>query len=404
MRLSRTFERIFLGFVDPAIFESRVYLFYCGVRSSKFKSSLVRTIIHWSVDYIAAVFFMTLSTALLHKLPPNLAHRAALSALKYKLVPQFQVEHDCLRTKIFGLSFSNPLGLSAGFDKDAQAIGGILKLGFAFVEAGTVTPEPQPGNPRPNLFRLAEDKALINWLGIPSQGLEVFARRLESLPANMPGVVGANIGANTGSENIARDIAKCARRLAPLTQYLAVNVSCPNTPGLLDWQTPEGIRRILAGIREACANSSRMPAVLVKLSPDIGAEKLETILSVLTEAEVDGLILSNTTASRPTKLRSSWSHEIGGLSGPPLAGLSIKLLRLVRKMTNGSLPIISSGGIASVEEALARIRAGASLLQIYTSLVYQGPNLIRDMADGMARCLAANGLSSVSELVGRERT
>ena len=347
---------------------------------------------------------MTLSTALLHKLPPNLAHRAALSALKYKLVPQFRAEHDCLKTNIFGLSFSNPLGLSAGFDKDAQAIGGILKLGFAFVEAGTVTPEPQPGNPRPNLFRLAEDQALINWLGIPSQGLEVFARRLEALPPNMPGVVGANIGANTGSENIAHDIAKCARRLAPLTQYLAVNVSCPNTPGLLEWQTPEGIQRILTGTKEACANSSRMPAVLVKLSPDIRAEKLETILGVLTEAEVDGLILSNTTTSRPTKLRSSRSNEIGGLSGPPLAGLSIKLLRLVRKMTNGSLPIISSGGIASVEEALARIRAGASLLQIYTSLVYQGPNLVKDMADGMARCLAANGLASVSELVGREGT
>ncbi len=355
-----------------------------------------------SVDYIAAVFFMTLSTALLQKLSPNLAHQAALSALKYNLVSQFQVKHDCLKTNIFGLNFSSPLGLSAGFDKDAQAISGILKLGFAFVEAGTVTPDPQPGNPRPNLFRLTEDQALINWLGIPSQGLEVFARRLESLPSNLPGVVGANIGANTGSENIARDIAKCARRLAPLTQYLAVNVSCPNTPGLLEWQTPEGIRRILAGTKEACASSRKMPAVLVKLSPDIGAEKLETILQVLTEAEVDGLILSNTTTTRPTKLRSSRSNETGGLSGPPLASLSIKLLRLVREMTNGALPIISSGGIASAEDACARIMAGASLLQIYTSLVYQGPNLIRDITDGMAHCLVANGFSSVSELVGSE--
>jgi len=346
---------------------------------------------------------MSFATGLLRKLPPHFAHRMALRTLKYDLLPHAAVHHDCLRTSLWGLDFDNPVGISAGFDKDAEAVGGLFGMGFGFVETGTVTPKPQRGNPAPNLFRLAEDEALINWLGFPSRGLDVFGRRFEKAAAHAAGPLGANIGINTGTDDAVRDIAGCAERLAPFADYLVVNVSCPNTPGLLEWQTPEGVRRILSATREACGRAGKTPPVLVKLSPDIAPEKLEAVLGAAFDTGVAGLIVSNTTVVRPDTLRSANAGEQGGLSGPPLASLSLDLLRRVYDMTDGRVPLIASGGIATAHDAYTRIRAGASLVQIYTALVYRGPRLAVEMIDGLADLLKADGFASIAQAVGADK-
>jgi dihydroorotate dehydrogenase len=343
---------------------------------------------------------MSIFTTILRQFPPHTAHRIALGVLKTGFMPKAPIDHQVLKSRIWGLDFRNPVGLSAGFDKDAEAIGGLFSLGFGFVETGTVTPLPQRGNPRPNLFRLKEDKALINWLGFPSKGLVLFSRKLETALADAEGIVGANVGINTANPDAVGDIALCAEKLAPLADYLVINVSCPNTPGLMEWQTPDGISRILAETQSAVKRSGGNPPILVKLSPDIEGGKVEAVVKASVESGVAGFIISNTTLTRPPALLSDKKNEQGGLSGPPIANLASDLLKRIFKMTEGQVPLIASGGISSAEDAYERIRSGASLVQIYTALIYQGPGLVAEIAHGLVGLLKKDGFSSITEAVG----
>ena len=297
------------------------------------------------------------------------------------------------------------MGLAAGFDKDARCPDAGAKLGLGFGEAGTVTPRPQPGNPKPRLFRLRRERALINRYGFNSAGLEAVARRLERWrrangASRCP--LGINIGVNKDSADPARDYAACLTQVAALADYVAVNVSSPNTPGLRAWQTGEALDRLLAALSEAHARLDPAPPILLKLSPEIDDRGLAALLEAIDGAPIAGLILSNTTTERPADLVSPEREEEGGLSGPALAPRALEILRRAYALSGGRLPLIGVGGIDSAEATYARIRAGASLVQLYTGLVYRGPRLAGEITQGLARLLAADGFSSLVEAVGAD--
>lgn len=349
--------------------------------------------------------FSTLGTALLRKLPPNTAHQMAVKALKYRLLPSSPPPaNEALRQELWGIEFTNPLGMSAGFDKNAEAIAGLFGMGFGFVEAGTVTPLPQPGNPRPNLFRLEEDKALINRLGFPSKGLDYFVRKLAARPVEICGPTGANVGINTGTDDAVRDVTQCLERVVPFADYLVVNISCPNTPGLCEWQTPDGLGQMIETARDVRARFAgpTPPPILVKLSADLELPLVESLSHTALEANVDGLIASNTTVTRPETLQSANASQAGGLSGPPLAKASYQMLHNLYRITEGKIPLIASGGIANADDAYQRIRGGASLVQVYTALVYAGPVLVTDILTGLTRRLKQDGFASIEEAVGAD--
>lgn len=305
-----------------------------------------------------------------------------------------------LRQRLWGREFPNPLGLAAGCDKDAVAPDAMLGLGFGFVEIGTVTPRPQPGNPKPRLFRLDEDLAAINRLGFNSGGLDMVTRRLARRARR--GIVGVNLGVNRDSRDAVQDYRKGIRRAAPFADYLVVNVSSPNTPGLRDLQarsTLESLLRQLIGVRKGAAGA---PPLLLKIAPDLTAEECTDIAGVALATGIDGLIISNTTTARPPDLRSRHASEAGGLSGHPLFAASTALLADVYRLTQGKLPLIGVGGVASAADAYAKIRAGASLVQLYTALVFEGPALIGRIKAGLAQLLARDGFRSVRDAVGAD--
>lgn len=347
-------------------------------------------------------------TALLRLLPPSLAHRLAIEALKRRLVPPDRRPDDAvLATRVWGLDFINPVGLAAGFDKDAEAVGALLDLGFGFVEAGTVTPQPQPGNPRPNLFRLPEDKAVINRMGFPSRGVDVFAANLARLLQHRPhrlGIVGANVGRNKETDDEAGDFARCIAAVAGLADYLVVNISSPNTPGLRDMQHGERLVRLLDRVTAARdgAAGPRRPPLLVKIAPDLDDAAMQAIAGAVLAAGIDGLIVANTTTARPASLHSRNAREAGGLSGPALFDPSTRALTAMWRLTEGRIPLIGCGGIASGADAYAKIRAGASLVQVYTALVYAGPGLVGRIKRDLAALLKAHGFSSVSAAVAAD--
>ena len=307
-----------------------------------------------------------------------------------------------LATQAFGLDFPNPVGLAAGFDKDAEAIRGALKLGFGFVEAGTVTPKPQPGNDRPRLFRLTADKAVINRFGFNSKGVEAFARKLQLRPKK--GLVGANVGANKDAEDRTADYEACIERLYGLSDYFTVNISSPNTPGLRALQSKAALEdlvgRVLA-VRDAKmkAGAARVP-MLVKIAPDLLDEDISDIADVTLNSDIDGLIVSNTTIERPETLTSRHKAEAGGLSGAPLMAPSTEILKRVYQATGGKKPLVGVGGIASGADAYAKIRAGATLVQLYSAMVYAGPGLVEKVKRDLARRLKADGFTSVADAVG----
>jgi dihydroorotate dehydrogenase len=346
-----------------------------------------------------------LGTALLRRLPPNMAHTAAIKLLRYGLLPSSPAHDDAiLANRLWGIDFANPIGMAAGFDKDAQATDGLLGLGFGFAEAGTVTPLPQAGNPRPNLFRLEEDAALINRLGFPSSGLTAFVANLARCRERRTGVIGANIGINTGTEDPVRDIVTGVRALAPLADYLVINVSCPNTPGLCQWQTADRLAEITGAalaVREEAAGGRR-PPVLIKIAPDLSDTDLVAVAEVSLKSGVDGLIATNTTVARPASLRSARASESGGLSGPPLFAASTEALSQLYRLTGGRLPLIGCGGVSSGADAYAKIRAGASLVQLYTALVYGGPGLVGEIKQSLAAHLRADGFQRLSDAVGAD--
>ena len=346
---------------------------------------------------------MRFSTALLHRLPPSTAHAVVLRLLRYGLVPRPTGGDDpVLACRLWNRRFPNPIGLAAGFDKNAEAIDALLALGFGFVEAGTVTPRPQAGNPRPNLFRLDADQALINRLGFNNQGLDAFTDRLaRRRTRGAGGIVGASVGRNRDTDDDAGDYAECIRRLGGLADYLVVNVSSPNTPGLRGLQRGGRLSELIAramAAQDQATDGHDVP-VLVKISPDLSPVELADIAEVALATGIDGLIVSNTTVARPAGLTDAKRNEAGGLSGPPLFPLAVTALRELHRLTGGRIPLIGCGGVASGADAYDLIRAGASLVQIFTAFVYHGPAVVTRIKRELATLLRADGFSSVAEAV-----
>jgi len=333
----------------------------------------------------------------LFALDPETAHRLTVAALKAAPagVPP---RPGPLATRVAGIDFANPVGLAAGFDKNAEVPDAMLGLGFGFVEVGSVTPRPQDGNPRPRLFRLVEDRAVINRMGFNNQGGEAVARRLAAR-RRTGGIVGVNIGANKDSSDRIADYAAMTRLMAPFGDYLAVNISSPNTPGLRALQDESALTALLEAVIEA-KGAARTP-VFLKVAPDLGPQDIDAIARIALDRRLDALIVSNTTVARPS-LRSRHAGEAGGLSGAPLAPLALERLRDFRKATGGAIPLVGVGGIASAEDAWARIRAGASLVQLYSAMVYEGPGLAKAVAGGIVRLMRRDGFSSIAEAVGSE--
>ena len=333
---------------------------------------------------------------LFFRLDPERAHELTIAGLKVlpkRAVPAFP---GSLATAVAGLRFPSPVGLAAGFDKHAEVFDAMLSAGFGFVEVGTITPRPQPGNLRPRLFRLEEDRAVINRFGFNSHGQDEALRRLRARDRSR-GLVGVNIGANKDSADRIADYAEGVRRMAPVADYLTVNISSPNTPGLRQLQDEGALRDLLAAVRDARLQGG--PPIFLKVAPDLGEEEPAQIVRAALDHGIDGLIVSNTTVSRPT-LRSRHGGETGGLSGEPLRALALDALRRFRAASGGRLPLIGAGGIGSADDAWERIRAGASLVQLYSAMVYEGPGTARRIAGGLAERCERAGYSSIAEAVG----
>ena len=335
---------------------------------------------------------------LIFRIDAEAAHRATIAALKWS--PKRRPPHfpASLTTSVAGLGFPSPVGLAAGFDKDAEVADAMLGLGFGFVEVGTVTPLAQAGNPRPRLFRLGEDRAVINRMGFNNRGQQAALARLVRRDRSK-GVVGVNVGANKDSPDRIADYAEGVRRMAPIADYLTVNISSPNTPGLRDLQAGGELNELLAAVRDA--RSEGGPPVFLKVAPDLEATDHERIARAAIDNRIDALIVSNTTITRPV-LSSHYAAEAGGLSGAPLAALALDQLCRFRAIVGADLPLISAGGIGSAEDAWQRICAGASLVQLYSALVYEGPGLARNIAIGLADRLKQAGMASISEAIGSE--
>ncbi len=328
---------------------------------------------------------------------PEEAHRLTIRALRLGLGPKFHDPPDpILASRLWGIDFPTPLGVAAGFDKNAEVPTQAAQMGFSFVEIGTVTPQPQTGNPRPRLFRLPADAAAINRNGFNNDGLDAVASRLAKIQ-DRDFILGANLGANKDSKDWIADYAAGAVALGHLADYIVINVSSPNTPGLRDLQTHEALKELLDGVRNVLP---RPRPIFVKIAPDFDNASLTHLSESLTALAVDGIVISNTTIGQRDNLRSPLRRENGGLSGSPLFDLSTKQLAAVYRHTEGKIPLIGVGGIDSADTAYTKICSGASLIQLYTGLIYHGPGLIRTIQKGVTARLHRDGFSSLSEAVG----
>lgn len=333
------------------------------------------------------------------------AHGLALAALRLMPAGAPPQIGGPLQTEVAGLVFPNPVGMAAGFDKDGEVPDALLGLGFGFAEVGSITPLPQAGNPKPRLFRLAEDEAVINRMGFNNGGGEAAAARLARRIEGRNGrkIVGINIGANKDSADRIADYAAMTRLMAPLASYLAVNVSSPNTPGLRALQDEGALTALLDAVLEARGDSG--PPVFLKVAPDLEHPDIEAIARIAMDRKLGALIVSNTTITRPQgslALRSRHAGEAGGLSGAPLRDLAQQRIRDFRKATGGAIPLIGVGGIASARHAWARIRAGASLVQLYSAMVYEGPGIARRIVAGLEDLMRRDGFASIADAVGSE--
>lgn len=340
---------------------------------------------------------------ILFALDAETAHRLTVRTLAVARLPVAAPDDPALHVEAFGLHFPNPVGLAAGFDKNAEAPDAILTAGFGFVEVGTVTPRPQPGNPRPRIFRLVRDEAVINRLGFNNEGHAAALKRLEGR-AGRPGIVGVNIGANKDSTDRAADYVAGIRAFAAVASYFTLNVSSPNTPGLRDLQQEAAlddlIARAVAARDEASRDHPRRP-LLLKIAPDVTEEELDAIVAVGRRRGIDGLIVSNTTVSRPSLVDVRYAGEAGGLSGRPLFPLATRVLAQAFLRAGGAFPIVGVGGVDSAEAAWTKIRAGATLVQLYSALVYRGPGLVRDIKGGLLDRLQGENLA-LADAVGRD--
>lgn len=341
----------------------------------------------------------SLAMAVLRRFPPETAHGLSLFALNAGLAPVPGLYTSArLKTDLAGLSLPNPVGLAAGYDKNAEAIGPLTRAGFGFVEAGAVTPRPQAGNPRPRLFRLREDAAIINRMSFNNDGIEVVAARLAGVREH-PVPVGLNLGANKDSDDRPGDYVQVLATCGPLIDFATVNVSSPNTEKLRDLQGPAALDALLTRVLEARAALERPIPVFVKIAPDLGNDELAEIAAIALERGLDGIVATNTTLAREN-LKSANQREAGGLSGPPLFEKSTRVLARLASETGGALPLIGVGGIDSAETAYAKILAGASALQVYTGLVYHGLSLVREIAAGLDALLQRDGFTHISQAVG----
>ena len=345
-----------------------------------------------------------LGQALLQALDPERAHDLAVKSLELGLYPRAaQPDDKRLAQKLFGLDFANPVGMAAGFDKNARVPRELLAMGFGFVEVGTLTPLAQGGNPSPRIFRSASDRAIINRLGFNNEGQEAALARLK---ARAPGIVGVNIGAGRDSKDRVGDYVLGVERMGGVASYFTVNISSPNTPGLRDLQAPEALAALLARVQVARQKMpskpvTGRPALLVKLAPDLADADLPEIVRVIVSHGVDGIVVSNTTLAREGLKDAAFAREAGGLSGRTLFAPSTRMLARVYRLTEGKLPLIGVGGIDSGPTALAKIEAGASLLQLYTGLVFEGPGLIGRIKQALVAAMENAGSKSLAPLVGR---
>jgi dihydroorotate dehydrogenase len=348
-------------------------------------------------------FFDRLARPLLRVLEPEDAHRLAVNLLKMAPLPPAPRDDPRLGTRVFGLNFPNPIGIAAGFDKEAEVPDALLRLGFGFVEAGTITPRPQPGNPRPRLFRLHADGGVINRLGFNSQGADAALRRLAAR-ANAGGVIGINVGANKDSPDRVADYVELIERFAAVASYVTVNISSPNTPGLRNLQQAAVLDDLLARVidaRERVAPNAGPTPVLLKIAPDLSLPDLDDVVGIARSRRVDGMIVGNTTLSRPPYLHEvTIAKEAGGLSGRPLLPLSNRVLAETYVRVEGVFPLIGAGGIDTGAAALSKIRAGASLIQLYSGLVFAGLGLVTDIKRTLIAVLDRDRASSLTDYIG----
>ncbi len=350
-------------------------------------------------------FLERLAQPFLQALEPEDAHRLAINLLKYALLPKAQPNDVRLAMRVFGLNFPNPIGIAAGFDKDAEVPDALLRLGFGFVEAGTITPRPQPGNPKPRLFRLNADRGVINRLGFNSQGAEAALVRLAAR-ANGGGVVGINVGANKDSPDRVADYVELIERFAPVASYVTVNISSPNTPGLRNLQQAAVLDELLArviDVRERVAPNAGPTPVLLKIAPDLSLPDLDDVVGIARSRRVDGMIVGNTTLARPPYLHETKiAKEAGGLSGRPLLPLANRMLAETYVRVEGVFPLVGAGGIDTGAAALSKIRAGASLIQLYSGLVFAGLGLVADIKRTLIAALDRDQAPSLADQVGAD--
>jgi dihydroorotate dehydrogenase len=349
--------------------------------------------------------FDAFSLPLLRWFDPEDAHRLAIQGLKILPPVRPRPDDPKLAVRAFGLNFPNPIGMAAGFDKSAEAPDSLLRLGFGFVEVGTVTPKPQAGNPRPRLFRLERDEAVVNRMGFNNDGAEAVLRRLAAR-AHLGGILGVNVGANKDSSDRVADYVKLIETFAPVASYFTVNVSSPNTPGLRNLQQAAALDDLLARVidaRERVRQNAGDSPVLLKIAPDLSLAELDDVVHIARSRRVDGMIVANTTVARPSSLReAARAGEQGGLSGRPLFRLSTRMVAETYVRAEGAFPLVGVGGIGSGGAALTKIRAGASLIQLYSSLIYKGLGLVDDIKNDLASTLLRTGRDSLSEIVGAD--
>ena len=343
------------------------------------------------------MFFYSFLKSLLFLFDPEIAHRITINYLKFARFKKPKL-YKVLQSEVFGLNFQNPIGIAAGFDKNGEVAHNLINLGFGFSEVGTVTPKPQPGNPRPRVFRLKDDRAIINRLGFNSVGFSEVKTKLEKIGDN---IIGVNIGANKNSKDFSEDYIKGIKFFSTLASYITINISSPNTPGLRNLEVLENLDVLLDKINNLEREDLliKIP-ILLKISPDLETDNLKYLCEKVLSSKIDGLIISNTTISRDSI--STDTLEKGGLSGKPIFDISTKQLRMAYKYTNGKIPLIGVGGVDSAEKAYEKIKNGASLIQLYTGLVYNGPNLIKDINEDLSSLIERDGYSNISEAVGAE--
>ena len=334
-------------------------------------------------------------------LDPEVAHDLAIKSLKFNVLPKnlFSVENEeILEINLLGEKLPNPIGLAAGFDKSAEVYNSLFKLGYGFVEVGTITPKRQLGNPKPRIFRLEKDEALINRLGFNNHGCEIVSERIQR---NLPnGFLGINIGPNKDTKNKEEDYYLCLSKLASYSSYLTINISSPNTEGLRDFHNQKALEKLLSGVNKIKKERNITKPIVIKLSPDIQDQEISNIIELITKFKIDGIIISNTTDSNRDSLSDDRKNEKGGLSGKPLKNLSTSLIKKFYRETKGKLEIIGVGGIDSGQAAFEKICAGANAVQLYTGMVYKGPGVVKDMKKELISILKKENLKNISEAVG----